>query len=991
MSRAPGLFAAPAPRVYSIDAGRPFLSDLADALKEEIADPFRLAASQIFVPTRRAASALAEAFAQGGPSLLPRIKALGDVDEDELFLGADAGADDADIAPAVSDVERRLVLARFISAAEEQFPGQASWAAALAAAEEVAGLLDSLYTEEIDFARLRTLAPVDHAEHWAVLLKFLKVVTDVWPAYLGAQGLEDPARRRALLIDAQGDRFAMSPPAAPIVIAGTTGSVPAVARLMKIVARLPEGAVVLPGLDRALCADARGWELMDDGHPQAGVRAALAAIGVAPGKVRFWPRSGEPAPRLNMISLALRPAAATDDWLALVGRATKDDPHFAAALKGVSFVEAPHEEAEAAAIALLFREALETARLTAMLVTPDRGLGRRVAARMRRWGVIVEDSGGVPLASTGIGGYLRLVAEWLVAPADPLRLIALTRHPLASCGSDNPLSAIGRLDRRLRGPQTTDDFGKLANGLAALDSSIEPLIETLRQARSLWPKAERAEAADLIDAHLAAAEALAATASREGAARLWRGAEGDAASRLLADIRAQAPALGAIDPANYPEAFVQLISGASVRSADDAHPRLAILGPLEARLQSADIVILGGLNEGVWPSDPRIDAFLSRQMRESVGLPSLERRIGLSAHDFAQLAAAPRVVFTRARLSDGAPARPSRWIVRFKNILKGAGAEGAGDATAHLAALALAADRPARVVPVGSPAPRPPLAARPRRLSVTEIETLLRDPYSIYARRVLDLKPLDPLGEPLDRRRFGIVLHAVFEKFSVSGVDPDSAGARGHLDALLAAEAGRSGMDAAFLAPWRARLGAALAWFLRFEREAKRRGGLSFAETPGEATFAVGAGAFTLAVKTDRILVENGGATIYDYKSGSLPTLSQIEAAFNPQLPLSALILEKGGFAQVSAAAGDVAVRGFVYVKSLNRKEDGKDETRAEGDDARRIVAEAEAAFSRLIETYDDPDTPYLSQPRPQFLHKYGKFDVLARRREWAVEKDDEA
>ncbi|NWG71281.1 MAG: double-strand break repair protein AddB, partial [Parvularculaceae bacterium] len=855
--------------------------------------------------------------------------------------------------------------------------------------DDVGGLLDSLYAEEIDFARLRAIAPADCAAHWESSLDFLKVVTEAWPAYLAAQNLEDPARRRARLLDAAGKRLARE--TGPVVVAGTTGSMPAVARLMAIAARLPQGAVILPGLDRALAADTRGWSMIDDGHPQAGISAALAAIGVTPDEVAPWPSSADAAsPRGALISLALRPAAATDDWLALAAAAGAEDKGFARALDGVLFIDAAHEEAEAAAIALLLREALETPGRTAMLVTPDRDLGRRVAAKMRRWGVIVEDSGGTPLAGAAIGGFLRLVAEWLAAPADPLAVMALARSRFARFGLDNPGPLVGRLDRRLRGPQLTEDLAVLAAWLEGEDAGLAPLLAAFKDAAAHWPaggrdETERVEIAALLDAHLAASERIAA-GSGGAATDLWRGEDGDAASKLLSELTMLAPALGTIAPADYPQTFVQLISAATLRGADDAHPRLAILGPLEARLLSADLVILGGLNEGVWPSQPGLDAFLSRQMRKEAGLPSVERRIGLSAHDFAQLAAAPRVVFSRARVSAGTPARPSRWIVRLKNILQGANALGPFDATARLAAIAAAADRPAAVEPTPPPRPMPPVEARPRELPVTDVETLIRDPYSIYAKRILRLKPLDRLGEPIDRRHFGNLLHKAFELFTRDGVDPGAPDAFARLKVLLAKEARRRGIDGAFLAAWRSRFDDAMAWFLGFDRQLRDAGARSFPEAQGAHAFDIGGREFRLTAKADRIAVADGGARIFDYKSGSLPTLDQMTAGFSPQLPLIALIVEAGGFVDL----GPRTVESFAYLKAFNRKEDGKDDVAASGDDARAIIARTEAAFRRLIAAFDDPRTPYLSQPRPQFLTDYGQYDRLARRREWGVEEGAE-
>jgi ATP-dependent helicase/nuclease subunit B len=975
-------FSRPTPRVFSVDAGRPFLDDLAAALVRPD-DPLALADALIFVPTRRAALALADAFARahGGAALLPRIEALGDIEEDELVLHSQ---ESFEIPPAASPLERRLVLARMVAAAERQFDGQERWPAALAAADELAALLDSFYTEEITFDRVEALVPEECAEHWAISLRFLKIVVREWPLYLEKQGLLDPAQRRVALIDRQAKLLARLNPAAPVIVAGTTGSAPAVARLMRVVAKLPRGGVVLPGLDRALAADAAGWDAVDDPHPQAGVKAALSAIGAAPRDVALWPNSGSGTQRLGAISLALRPAGATDDWLRLIEAARTDDPGFEAALSGLQIIEAEDEEAEAAAIALLFRETVEAVGRSAMLATPDRGLGRRVAAKMSRWGIVVADSAGAPLSATPAGAFLRLVAEWLAAPGDAARLLALARHPLCRFGLALPerTRAIDALDRALRGPAPAGRFDDWARRLERDPRTADgaPALQALGRALRPWPEPPRAEFSALLDAHLGAAEALSAAA--DGSTTAWAREDGAALATLLAEVRRLAPALGAVEGAHYADAFTKLLADAAIRRGAGAHPRFRILGPLEARLQSADLVILGGLNEGTWPAEAAVDPFLPRQLREAAGLPSPERRIGLAAHDFAQLAAAPRVALTRSKRSGGAPTRPSRWIVRLKNIIDGAGAA-APDAAAKLDAWRQALDRPEAYAPARRPEPRPPVAVRPRSLWVTEFETLMRDPYSVYGREILNLRALDPVGAPLDARALGNLLHAVFEEFSQGG-DGD---ARTRLGRVLAEHAPRRGLGPAQLALWGPRLQDALDWFSAFDAARRRAGDPAVIEAAGEMTVEAPAGPFTLKARPDRIdRLRSGGAAIFDYKSGSLPTFKQMRANFSPQLPLTALIVEAGGF----AALGAQAVDGFAYVKCLNRSSAAKPDVEVAGPEAREAMVEAARGMRAMIEAFDDPTTAYHSQPRPQFLKKYPQFDRLARRREWIVDEEEE-
>lgn len=990
---AAGIFSAAPPRFYSIDPGRPFLIDLASVIRELAArDPLALSDMLIFVPTRRAVRALTEAFvatARARATVLPRIKALGDIDEDEFALAPAEIADAIDLPPAVSTLERRLVLARFVAAADKAFAGQENWPAALAAAKELGALLDSFYAEEIDFARLNDLAPREHAEHWARSLKFLRIVTEQWPAYLAATGSIDPADRRARLIDLQAKRFGAAPPKHPVIVAGTTGSAPAVARLMRIVASLKRGAVVLPGFDRALAGEAKAWAAIDDPHPQAGLKALIDALGAAPADVRPWQASGAPTDRAALLSLALRPAEATDDWRALVLGASRDDPHLRRASAGLSLIEAADEEKEADACAVLLREALETPGRTAMLVTPDRTLGRRVAAKMRRWGVIVDDSAGIPFANTPCGTYLRLVAQWIADPVDGVALLSLARHPLAGFGlaDRERFRAIAAIDKGLRGLAPGPDFAALVRRLAQDKDRVEasaPAIDALTRAAAIWPAAQAAPFSELLAAHISAAELLAADAEESGAARLWRAEDGEVGSILIGEIREMAGTLGNFVASDYAQAFTHLCSGASVRRKTPAHPRLAILGPLEARLQSADLIVLGGLNEGVWPGDAAVDPFLSRQMRKEIGLPSPERRQGLAAHDFAQLASAPNVALTRARMAGGAPSRPSRWVVRLKNILAGAGGLAAIDQTARLESWIGALDIAGKVERVAPPRPKPPLAARPRKLAVTRFENLMRDPYSVYARHILGLRKLDRIAEPLAQKHLGSLLHKVFENFARSDADPSAAGARARLAEMFAAAASDAGMGGANLVLWRPKLDAALDWFIDWDRERRKLGRLAIVEDEISAEFDIGAGPFTLTARADRIDLVETGAALIDYKSGFLPSLDQMKTGFSPQLPLTGMIVEAGGLGEERRVAS------FHYVKILNHKGDNRDLSGEESQAARALIDEARKGFASLVAAFDDPDTAYSSQPRPQFMNRYGDYDHLARRREWASEGESE-
>ncbi|MEZ5891918.1 MAG: double-strand break repair protein AddB [Parvularculaceae bacterium] len=994
---ADSVFPAPAPRFFSIAPGRPFLKSLAEGLTASFAEAgFSPADATIYLPTRRAARALGEAFlAASGKSaaLTPRIRALGDIDEDALSLADDVSAsieDEFDISPAIASARRRLVLARFIAEKEKTFfNGQRHWAGAIAAADELGRLLDSLYTEEIDPARLKSIVPETLAKHWQASLDFLEIVTGAWPALLKAEGASDPAARRIALIDAQTKRWEKHPPKKPVIVAGTTGSTPAVARMMRAVAQFEFGCVVLPGLD--LDASDHVWNAIDDPHPQSGMKALLKALGVSRGGVRPWSGDGA-SPRAALMTMALRPAAASDDWLGWTETAKAAGADIVAGLDGLSLIEARDEEAEASIIALSFRDTLETPDKTAMLVTPDRDLARRVAMKMRRWGVTIDDSAGAPFANTRCGGFLRLTAAWLGEPSNPVKLMAMADHPLFAGGFDGSerVTVIGRLDRALRGLRPAPGLDGLRAKLAdttAKHDDLARLMNALADAAQRWPGND-APFAERFEAHLAASEIVAASASADGAERLWRDEDGGEGALLLASLREHLPLIVHDRGEEYAAIFTRLIAGAAVRRRAPAHPRLTILGPLEARLQSADKVILGGLNEGVWPRDAAVDPFLSRPMREKLGLPSPERRIGLAAHDFAQLAAAPEVVLTRASRAGGKPSKPSRWIVRLRNILEGANLLARVENSAPASALVDLLDRADLLPAILPPRPQPPVAARPTHFSVTEIETLLRDPYAIYAKKVLKIGRLDPLDEEFSARQLGIFLHAVLEDYARSDLPGGANERKALFAALFDKHACASGLEPRHEPFWRARAMEAFDGFDEWSEARRRAGTVAVTEGKGDYAFAADGASFSLRARADRIDREqDGSAYIADYKTGTLPTLKQAKAGFSPQLPLTGVIVEAGGF----EALGPARVSGFDYVRVIGGTSDkGKNIAGAEGDDAAKLIAAARDGIEGLMRHFMNAEAVYPSQPRPQYQSRFGEYDHLARRRERNAQGGDD-
>ena len=1020
------------PCVYTVAPGEPFLPAIAERLLAAYADdPLGLADVTLYLPSRRAKREMASAFlaaTEGETALfLPSLRALGDVDEEDLILAGAPLDAETSLPPPADGLERRLVLARFLrrarQAAGEPVPG---WPAALLAADELGRVLDEFHTEGVCLSKLQTLAqdtdvPLG-AEHWQRSLDFLKVVTEVWPAWIAQQHRMDGAERRRRLMEAMRPEGVPGRAGeGPIIVAGSLGTVPATARFMRRVAEAPNGIVVLPGMDLTL--DQEAWEAIEPPHPQALFHQLLRRFedcswpdgrrGLARGDVQPWCGEAAVSPRAAFLTLALRPAEATSDWHGRL-HGFKREHEASAALEGLSIATAETEDEEAGFVALLMRETLATPGRTCTLVTPDRNLARRVRSKLKLWQVEVDDSGGVPLGGTYRGTFMRAVARWLCDVSDPVALAEVCGHTLCRIGEKAGIHErdARALNRALRGVRPGPGF----DGLRRLLGS-EGFRVTGRRADEVIPRAlaliDRLEAAaapflaargaaEQLQAHVAVAQALATAVREDGETRLWRYEDGEALAILMADLLAQ-EALLPQDPCDYADLFDALIAGPVVRKRG-GHPRLAILGLLEARLQHADRVILAGLNEGVWPAEPRADAFLSRPMRATLGLPSPEMVVGRTAHDFAQLAAAPEVILTRSKRQGTKPADASRWLVRLESFVAAVGQHEARDRAPELRAwlARLHGLAPGEAVtPAAAPAPRPPVEIRPDRFSVSEVGTLVRDPYAIYARKVLDLPALGALTSGVvDAREKGEFYHEVFARFAErwrKAAPPDPVRALTELSEGLMAE---RAMPDALRALWRPRLRVAFETYAQMDKEARERGDLVGTEIGGAWAFERGGRSYTLTARADRIDVgPDGRAAIIDYKTGNVPSMNQAVATLSPQVALTAIMVREGAFADHGLPSG-TDCWGAGFVRSLPSEAPSEvlkhSSTFAHSGGSGRSVAledalrDAERGFLSWLDHFADPDTPYLSQPRPQFRNDYGDYDHLARRGEWSAQADGE-
>ncbi|SMX41165.1 double-strand break repair protein AddB [Octadecabacter ascidiaceicola] len=956
------------PRVFGVPLGQDFSTALHDGLRQyfETMSPTDVARVEIYVNTRRMQRRLTALFHAGGALLLPRIRLVTDLAQDNI---------EQSLPPAISPLRRRLEVAQLVKGLLEADPTLASQDSAIDLAESLVALMNEMQGEGVLPETIANLDVSDQSGHWDRALSFIKLVQ---PFFEDGQ-LDSEGRQRSV-VEALIDRWAENPPSHPIIVAGSTGSRGATSLFMQAVATLSQGAIILPGLDNDMPASV--WDKMEqksgaEDHPQYRFKAFCDALNIHPSNIGSWGANARiNTARTQLISLSLRPAPVTHQWI-------NDGPDLGdlvQATEGITMIEAATPRAEADAIAVRMRQAVEDNK-TAALISPDRVLTRQVTAALDRWGIVPDDSAGLPLQLTAPGRFLRHIADLFCEPLDAEQLLVLLRHPLSH--SDRPdrgdhAFRTNALELHLRryGPpfptaesltswaqekpgETLDWVGWIASVLVNLNDDAPKSL------------------ADHIARHIDVATRLAGGPNTDGSGELWKKAAGREALRVMTELQSHADAGGEMSAREYRRLVNNILSAAEVRDRDAGHPQVLIWGTLEARVQSAELVILAGLNEGTWPEAPTPDPWLNRPMRKQAGLLLPERRIGLSAHDYQQAVCASEVVLSRSVRSDEAETVPSRWVNRLTNLL--GGLEGGPECLnamrergRHWLSLAASIAAPTKQIePAPRPSPCPPTDARPQQLSVTQIKTLIRDPYAIYARKVLGLNALDSLAHTPDAPLRGTIVHKILETFVKADIDPADVDAKGAL-LSIAAE------TLADLCPWPA---VRALWFARIvsfaphflAEEAKRRAFSKNIDTEMYGELALTNLPFKLTGTADRIdMSDDGEALIYDYKTGKAPSAAQ-QKHFDKQLLLEAAMVERGAF----KAIGRVRTQAAVYI---GLGSDLRDQPAPLKDEP---TEETWSRFEGLIAKWMDPGKGYTSRSANETLAFEGTYDHLARYGEW--------
>ena len=963
--------ADPLPQLFGLPPGTDFPAELIAGMLHRMSDmpPEAMASTTLILNTQRMRRRVTEILAGSGCRFLPRLK-----------LVTEIGSDMAEIMlpPAISPLRRRLDLTVLLDALlkteDTLFPRNSLFDLA----DSLADLIDEMQGEGVSPERIAALNVAEHSAHWARTQRFLSIVTQALSG-----DVPDTEARQRLAVTALIAGWQAKPPDGPVILAGSTGSRGTTALLMQAVARLPNGFVVLPGFDFDLPGSV--WASMTDAlaaedHPQYRFRRLLDALGAEHSAVLPWTVAPPPAPDRNrLISLSLRPAPITDQWL-------KDGPalpDLRPATGEMTLIEAPSERGEALAIALILRQAAETG-IKAALVSPDRNLTRRVAAVLDRWGIRPDDSAGQPLALSAPGRFLRHIAGLFGRKLTADVLLTVLKHPLCFSGADRGthllLTRELELDIRRKGPAFPDAKALTAWASAQKSESAMPWAAIIAQTIcGRETVSDMALSAHVIP-HRHIAETLARGFAADGAGDLWDKAAGIEALAAMTELESNADAGCDMSAADYDRLFSAVLQRREVRDAPQVHPNIMIWGTLEARVQGAELVILGGLNDGVWPPQAPPDPWLNRQMRKDAGMLLPERRIGLSAHDYQQAVAAKTVILTRPLRNADAETVPSRWLNRLTNLMRGLPTCNGPEALdtmlrrgAEWLALAGAFEAPAaQIAPAPRPSPRPPVSARPKRLSLTQIEKLIRDPYAIYARHILRLRKLDPLRHEPDPRLRGEVLHSILETFvkAAKTAPADKALLLTISDDVLADRV----VWPTARAIWRARIDRAAEAFIAFSAST---GGTPVAiEEMGAIVF--GEPAFTLYGKPDRIdQLPDGSLHLIDYKTGDPPSV-QKQKTFEKQLLLAAAMAERGGFSGLDPSP--VSKITYVGIKG--------DVKQVDTDLTPEEITVIWTDFQKLIHAYARPTQGYSARRAMFETARPSDYDHLSRYGEWDISDD---
>lgn len=960
--------------IFNICNGCSFWDTLAGIYLDKYKNfEYKLASILFLVPNRRSCNVLTNAFVrkQGlKPVILPQIVPITEIDDDELFFDkfdiANIGYDNS-LSP-INKEERLFIFTKLIMSKPQDFGlKQISLVQALNLSRELANLIDTACNQGLSFDKLQTLVPEKYATHWQETLKLLKIITEFWPLILKERNAIDVCELKKQQLFCQAEVWKKQHTDKVIVAAGITASFPSIVELLNTVKDIPNGEIYFAGINRF--ADSDYWDNVDETNPQFELKELLELLNLDRHKINdiYVEKNSE---REKLISEIMRPALISDKW-----RCLNNKINVCEALSGINILECKTQRDEALAIALKMREILNIPEKTATLVTYDRNLARRVVAELSRFNISIDDSAGLPLNLSPIGIFLRLIVEACENLDSNMDIISLMKNPFMLMG-ESPSEfrkKVYNYELCLRKNGKVEQSEENKNFIDKIKNTLNDFSELLHK--------ENIRFYDVFLNHIKLAELLSSSNEQDGAKILWRGDAGKCAAKFAAKILETADVLGNINGNDYLLLISELMSMESVRSNYGTHPRLSILGPIEARLCYFDYVILGEFNDGFWPKQTQADMWMSRPMKKDFGFSLPEKNVGILASDLCNFLGNDNVIITRAERVDGVPMKKSRWLLRLETVLNALNYDVHDILSSDFVSFVNKIDIPSVIKTISSPAPCPPVEARPRKLSASALDLLISDPYSVFAKYILRLFLLDDLDIPLDQRDYGTLIHKIIEEFNNLYPNDLPNNAYDILIDLGKKHFSLYNIDKELEVFWFPKFEKTAKWIINQEQNYRFNVYKVNNEIEGEIVYSMPRGDFKFTAKADRIdKLKNGCINIIDYKTGQIPTKNQVKSGFALQVVLEALIASKGGFNKIDTKN----IENLIYWQLGNKS---LEINASEGD----IINKTEDYILRLISAFDFETTPYLSRPTPKYISKNRDYEHLARIREWSVQDNEDS
>ncbi len=973
--------------IYTIPGGMPFTDVLAYGLLQQHQEgEINLNETEIYLPNRRSCRTLTESFLKitdGKVTILPKMTPIGDIDIDEILL--DHLIPNLSIHEPIQPLARQFLLARLIMARQDT---DISYDQALRLAVDLGRLIDQIHAYDLSAEDLETLVPSEYAHHWQITIEFLNIIIQSLPHILNEEKLCNPSEYRNNLLKIKGEQLFKRTFPHPIIAAGTMGSIPATAAFLSQIVQQPNSCLILPGLDKDL--DPESWQSLEESHPQYALKNILEITKTDRKQVNLWPHihlnklrkypqsQSLIKARGELISQVMRPASTSQKWMA--------EDLTEMAINGVTRIDADNLQQEAHIIALIMRQHLEIPEKTITLITPDRNLAKRVKMDLTRWNIDVDDSAGTPLSKTRLGYFLTLTSQLMSREHSMITLLEILKHPLCHFEDqkDKYQTLVSDLEVfALRGPKI-ENYEEIKTKINLIENEKKrsDLIQFIEKIENIYSQAWQSTKVSLdewVKQHIEILEKLSLADS------LWVEEEGKIAAHLLSNILGHKQWHSKITAEDYIDTLETLMNQETVRAKFQKHPRLKILSPIEGQLQSADIIILAGLNEGIWPVSASHDPWMSRPMRKRFGLPDLERQIGLSAHNFCQHLANDHVILTRSKMNEGAETVPSRWLLRLETVLKKAHLSLPDSENSFYKTLIKSLDETSKIQPYPQPRPTPPVSIRPRQLSVTEIETWLRDPYSIYAKHILKLKKIPDIEESQETRDWGIYVHKVLELYTRLENKTHKSERLKTLKEIADKLLHEEKISSVQKKQWALKFQNIAQWYIEFENKNN-----ILVEKLSEQKGSIKINDFTLTARADRIdIYPDKTVGLVDYKTGTVPHIKNIKLGYFPQLPLMGLIVQNNGFKNLDKES--YKINQLSYYKLTGKEGNAGEITNLSGDrdELDSLIHDTQERLRQLIHAFDQLDTPYWSIPNFNHAPRYNDYEHLSRVQEWSSGNDE--